>query len=187
MKEWYESHLTTKGLQDFFSFTGGIGRQSYILRSLAVGFLGGIIRILVTIMFAAVFIYVNSRILFWMLILLSTLLFLFMSLSWFSLWARRLHDLNEEGKYLIRVNMGLTLLDTVLNLITLYYFSGGEEKDLLEILGSVDSRGFEFIYLVLLPWMLYSAFWGILCIFKKGTEGPNQFGDDPLAPPRIES
>lgn len=183
MKEWYESHLTKPWMKKYFSFTGRIGRKSYILRFIIANVVSQVIGTPLAIINLYHDISRGSP--FLISTVISYIILLVYALSSFSLWVRRLHDLDKEGKYLTRVNAVLLILNVLLGL----YVNIMAERDintLITYLNSILSYQW-YIVIAFLPWALYTVFWGILCIFKKGTEGPNRFGEDPLFPVKIES
>jgi uncharacterized membrane protein YhaH (DUF805 family) len=49
-------------------------------------------------------------------------------------------------------------------------------------LHDLDRPGAHY-WLLLIPF--YNIYLGLLLLFKKGTSGPNQYGDDPLAAPQV--
>jgi uncharacterized membrane protein YhaH (DUF805 family) len=49
-------------------------------------------------------------------------------------------------------------------------------------LHDLDRPGAHY-WLMLIPF--YNIYLGLLLLFKKGTSGPNQYGDDPLAAPQV--
>lgn len=181
MKEWYEARLTEPWMKKYFSFEGRIGRKSYILRLLIMNLLINVIGLPLGIMKlffggAGAFYYISF--------LFNMATFLLLMLSYFSLWVRRLHDMDKEGKYLIRVNMVFSLIGVLFGFYV-SFMVGRDMDNLLAVLHDILPYAL-YILIAMIPWILYTSFWGILCIFKKGTEGPNRFGDDPLAPVKTE-
>lgn len=177
MKEWYEAQLTMAWQQDYFSFMGRIGRKTYITRLLISIVAVVVLRMIFDGAFR-VFMGTNDFLALMAKMIDLSIISLNM-LCGIALFARRMHDMDKEGACLIKSSLWLIVIETfhgIFLLLFLYSNPAAATQFLITM-----SPVYGIIYIGLLLWGLYYLYWAICCLFKKGTDGPNQFGPDLLA------
>ena len=143
---------------------GRIGRKQFWMGTLVLLAIG----LLVTIPLV-LFLYIQG--------LTSLLLFGLIGLVFYyptyCLYAKRRHDRNKSG-LLVIIYLGLTLVNTLLSVLIV-------PSDPTAIETGFDNPLFWVRPVVYLVSGVFALYLLVVCGFLKGTDGPNQYGPDPLA------
>ncbi len=173
MKEWYESQLTTTWLRKYFSFQGRICRRTYIIRILISLVIVVVLRMIFDGGFRAFagqndFISLMAKVIDLGVVWANMLCGL-------ALFAKRLHDFDKDGSPMIKINLWLGTIGNCLaiGLLLFMYTDFYGAMQFVESMAAVIG----IFNICLLPWGLYCLYWGICSLFKKGTLGPNRFGE----------
>lgn len=169
-KERYEAKLTKPWMKKYFSYRGRLNRKPYILRSLVLALVLNIILPLGLGMLT--FALPSGEIVF---NIFSAVLGLVYSVASFSLVARRLHDIDNGAESFITLNLGVGIGIFVIGLICLL-LSFLPIPFIRTLMGGIIT----FVFGVGCIFSLYIFFVNICLLFRKGTIGPNRFGEDPL-------
>lgn len=160
---WYEAKLTEPWMRKYFSFRGRLNRKPYILRGIL-----------------ALAVLISGKVL--VPILMTTLVHALFQLGLLSLAVRRLHDLGNGARGFGALNV-ILFLSSLLSETVKAFFGG-----MYPLFWTAGPGRFMLYGVMILLFVaaLYLAFVYICLLFRKGTEGPNPFGADPLAPPAEE-
>ena len=169
-KDRYEAKLTKPWMKKYFSYRGRLNRKPYILRSLVLSLALNVILPLGLGMIT--FALPSGEIVF---NILSIILGLVSQVASFSLIARRLHDIDNGAESFIKLSLGVGIGIFVIGLVCLLL-------PLLPIPFIRVIMGGIITFVIGAGWIfgLYIFFVLICLLFRKGTTGPNRFGEDPL-------
>lgn len=173
---WYEAKLTEPWMKKYFSFRGRLNRKPYILRGILLSIIGSLVEMGIL----ALAVLISGKVL--VPILMTTLVHALFQLGLLSLAVRRLHDLGNGARGFGALNVILFLVNLLAE--TVKAFFGG----MYPLFWTAGPGRFMLYGVMILLFVaaLYLAFVYICLLFRKGTEGPNPFGADPLAPPAEE-
>ena len=169
-KERYEAKLTKPWMKKYFSYRGRLNRKPYILRSLVLSLALNVILPLGLGMIT--FALPSGEIVF---NILSIILGLVSQVASFSLIARRLHDIDNGAESFITLNLGVGIGIFFIGLICLL-LSFLPIPFIRTLMGGIIT----FVFGAGRIFSLYILFVNICLLFRKGTVGPNRFGEDPL-------
>ncbi len=162
-------------MKKYFSYRGRLNRKPYILRSLVLALIFNLFLPLVIEMLARALL--SGGIVF---NIFSAVLGLAYQVASFSLIARRLHDIDNGAESFITLSLGVGIGIFVIGLICLLL-------SLLPIPFIRAIMGGIITFVIGAGWIfgLYIFFVLIGLLFRKGTTGPNRFGEDPLQHVRV--
>lgn len=169
-KDRYEAKLTKPWMKKYFSYRGRLNRKPYILRSLVLFLIFNLFLSLVIETLARAL--PSGGIVF---NIFSAVLGLVYQVASFSLIARRLHDIDNGAESFIKLSLGVGIGIFVIGLVCLLL-------SLLPIPFIRVIMGGIITFVIGAGWIfgLYILFVLICLLFRKGTTGPNRFGEDPL-------
>lgn len=157
--------------KDFFSFDGRVGRWTYFIRGIALTVASSLVTVVCTLAFGG-----SGGALAPLAALIKGLMSIATYISGLSLVTRRLHDMNRSGWWQL-----IFVLPCIGVFAGVILMGVGLAAKAVEIPNQVAATlGLSGVVVLLLALLIILIF-QLLILFKKGTTGSNDYGEDPLA------